>query len=113
MNTTTKTLVLILFLIALVYILLDLLPRLAQSLGWKIIRRSVRTEKRRSSLVNSFLQAKHPGKFFVLMIGAGLLRTIKTINHGAEFPDDKQYETFKYYGTQAIRDALDEIGEGI
>ena len=113
MTTTAKTLVLILLSIVAVYILLGFLPHLVQTLRRQILLLSVRSDKRRSNVVDSFLKEERPGRYFVAMIVAGLLRTIKTINHGAEFPDDKQLETFKRYGTQVIRNALDEIGEGV
>lgn len=112
MDITAKTLVFILISIVAVYIL-GFLPRLVCTLRRRIMVLSMRSNRRRNSLVESFLTEEHPGKFFVAMIGAGLLRSIKTINHGADFPDDKQLETFKRYGTPVIKDALEQIGESV
>lgn len=113
MNATAKTLVVILIMIVTIYLCSGIISRLVQILRRQILISSVRPNKRRNSLVDSFLNGDQPGKFFVAMICAGLLRSIKTINHGAEFPDDKQAETFKRYGTSVIKNALDEIGEGV
>ena len=114
MDTTIKTLLLILVSIIAAYLCLNFLPSLARTLRRRVVSNIVFSDnKRQSNLVNSFLNDKHPGKFFVAMIGVGLLRSIKTINHGGDFPDGKQSESFKRFGTPAIRDALDESGEGI
>lgn len=113
MNTTVYTLVLVLVIIVLAYICAGVAPSLVRTLKRLIALFSVRSNKRRDSLVNSFLTKDHPGKSFVTLLSVGLLCTVKTINHGAQFPDDKQIEAFKRYGTSAIKEALDEIGEGI
>lgn len=112
MDTTTKTLFLILISIVAVYVLFTVIPLLARTLLRKISVCTIRSGGE-NGLVNSFLRETHPGKFFVALIGVGLLRSIKTINHGSEFPDDKQTETFRRFGTPTIVQALDEIGDGV
>lgn len=113
MDATAKTFVLILISIVVVYVLSTYIPPFARTLRRKVIMHAVRMGRGQDNLVNSFLKDAHPGKFFVELIGFGLLRSIKTINHGAEFPDDKQTETFRRFGAQTIVQALNEIGDGI
>ena len=113
MDTTTKTLFLILISIVAVYVFFTFIPSLARTLLRKISICTMRSGRRHDDLVNSFLKEARPGKFFVALLGSGLLGSIKTINHGSEFPDGKQTETFKRFGTPTIVQALDEIGDGI
>lgn len=108
-----KTLILSLFIIGIVYSCVIVLPNLVHSLRRKIIMKLICSKKRHNSLTSAFLTEAHPGKSFVTMIGIGLLRSIKTINHGADYPDDRQRDTFKHYGTKEIMMALEEIGEGV
>ena len=111
MSITMKTLILILSLIVVIYICSWSIPRLVRSLKRKVF--SFRSKKNSDVLTNSFLKEEQPGKFFVRLLGVGLFRSIKTINHGEVFPDEQQVETFRYYGTPAINKALDEIGDGV
>lgn len=113
MDTTAKTLVLILISIVAVYVFFTFIPPFARTLRRKVTMCTMQSSGGHDNLVNSFLKEARPGKFFVALLGFGLLRSIKTINHGAEFPDDKQTETFKRFGGRAIVRALDEIGDGI
>ena len=113
MGTTTKTLIFILISLVAVYVFFTFVPLLARILRRKIAIHFMQSSSEHDDLVNSFLKDARPGKFFVALLGFGLLRSIKTINHGLDFPDDKQTETFKLFGESKIAQALDEIGDGI
>lgn len=74
---------------------------------------SNRDDEKRDVLVKEFLSSNLPGRSFIKLIYAGQLRTIKSGNHGANFPDARQLKTFEKYATEEISHALNIIGEDL
>lgn len=101
----------VLLLVALSIALYEWVPFLVKAIKRKILLRQNRTEK--ISITEHFLSDERPGRFFVALICERKICSIKTSNHGSEFPDNKQFKTFKNYATKDISVAIDNIGEGI
>lgn len=56
-----------------------------------------------------FLNSPQPGKNFISLIYGGVFSSLKTGNHGSDFPDKKQIENFKKYATQEICDKVNGL----
>ncbi len=69
--------------------------------------------KRMIKTSDEFFSSEHPGKCFVKLLNYGKFRTIKTNNHGANFPDNRQFNTFKKYLTEDVCNAVNRIGDEI
>jgi len=68
-----------------------------------------KSEKSIQKCLDSFYETERPGTDFVRLIRRGSIRTLKTGNHGNDFPDIKNLETFERYSNEDIRVALNNI----
>ncbi len=70
------------------------------------LKNGVITEKQ---IKENFLKSQKAGKEFVLLIKNGFFLSLKTGNHGGDFPDKKQTENFKKYATVEIAEKVSSL----
>ena len=84
----------------------------------KLFRLKTPVEKHKDNLpqlIQTFFSTKTTndelGKVFIELINLGYFQCLKTGNHGADFPDEKQHKSFMKYANPEIAKSLRNVGD--